>query len=65
MGFSTGVYATRDWEENYKYFCSYEDLKTIEGFQQYIEFMCRDLNTRNNGRIEPNIKKLKLNRNLE
>lgn len=32
QGFSTGVRATRDWEENYKY-CSYENLQTIEGFQ--------------------------------
>ncbi|PQA95523.1 hypothetical protein SAMN05421796_1174 [Chryseobacterium piscicola] len=57
QGFSTGVRATRDWEENYKYFSSYENLKTIEGFQEHIEFICRDLNTRDNGRTEPNLKK--------
>ncbi len=57
QGFSTGVRATRDWEENYKYFSSYENLSTIEGFQEHIEFICRDLNTRDNGRTEPNLKK--------
>lgn len=57
QGFSTGVRATRDWEENYRYFCSYENLQTIEGFQQHIEFICRDLNTKDNGRTEPNLKK--------
>lgn len=57
QGFSTGVRATRDWETNFKYYCLYKNCRTIQGFQENIESICGDLNTRDNGRTEPNLKK--------
>ena len=35
----------------------FENYKTINGFRENIETICRDLNIRNNGKTEPNLTK--------
>lgn len=56
-GFATGIRSLRDWEQNIRYFSFYEDCKDIQGFQQNIEFICRDLNLRKTGKTTENLLK--------
>nr|DAY94846.1 MAG TPA: hypothetical protein [Caudoviricetes sp.] len=60
-GFATGIRSMRDWETNMRFFASYPDLKQIESFQKYSEYICRDINSRNTGKTEPNLLKWEQN----
>ncbi len=54
-GFATGVRAVRDWEHSIKYYSIFENYKTLPGFQQGAEIICRDLNLRQTGKTDVNL----------
>lgn len=56
-GFATGIRSVRDWENGIKYYTMFQNYKNIEGFQNGIEQICRDLNLRNSGKTEQNLLK--------
>lgn len=56
-GFATGIRSMRDWESNMRFFASYTNLRKIDGFQELSEFICRDINSRDSGKTEPNLSK--------
>jgi hypothetical protein len=56
-GFATGIRSVRDWENGIKYYTMFQNYKNIEGFQNGIEHICRDLNLRNSGKSEQNLLK--------
>ena len=56
-GFSTGIRSVRDWENGIKYYTLFQNYQTIEGFQNSIELICRDLNLRKTGKTEQNLLK--------
>lgn len=60
-GFATGIRSVKDWENNIKYYSDFENFKTFKYFQENIEIICRDLNLRNSGKTESNLKKWAIN----
>lgn len=56
-GFATGIRSVRDWENNIKYYCFFRDYKSLSGFQENVEVICRDLNLRESGKTEANLSK--------
>ncbi|TBX68345.1 hypothetical protein EZL74_08520 [Flavobacterium silvisoli] len=56
-GFATGIRSVRDWEKNIKYFTLFENLRHIDDFQSNSNLICREINLRDSGKTEPNLKK--------
>lgn len=61
-GFATGIRSLRDWETNIRYYTCFENYKTLKGFQENIEIICRDINLRASGKTEENLKKWATNK---
>lgn len=56
-GFATGIRSTRDWENNIRFYTYFDNYKTITDFQQNIEIICRNINLKDSGKTQPNLKK--------
>ncbi len=57
-GFTTGIRSLRDWENEIKFVTAiYTDCQSIKDFQNNNEFICREINSKDTEKTEPNLLK--------